>query len=130
MNVILLSLLFLHFISLLILPLLLLLIPFICSVPRYATFETLFDTIKQEHDIAQRHTGRLLTHKALALKFCNITMEHVIAFIDLCLTCAMKKGRAKKGVVVKPLVSSSMGSRAQVNHTVWIEKTKKYIYSG
>ena len=26
-----------------------------------------------------------------------------------------KKGRAKKGVVVKPLVSSSMGSRAQVN---------------
>ena len=42
-------------------------------------------------------------------------MEHVIAYIDLCLTCAMKKGRAKKGVVVKPLVSSSMGSRAQVN---------------
>ena len=76
------------------------------------------------HDIAQRHTGRLLTHKALSLKFCNITMEHVISFIDLCLTGAMKKGRAKKGVVVKPLVSSSMGSRAQVNHTVWIEKTK------
>jgi hypothetical protein len=52
---------------------------------------------------------------ALALKFCSVTMEHVIAYIDVCLTCAMKKGRSKKGVVVEPLVSSSMGSRAQVN---------------
>ena len=30
-----------------------------------------------------RHNGRLLTHKGLALKFCNVIMEQVIAYIDI-----------------------------------------------
>ena len=61
-----------------------------------------------------KHAGRLLTHKDLCLRYANVTMEQVICYLELCETCALKKGKAKKGVVVKPLVSSSMGSRSQV----------------
>ena len=82
---------------------------------RYVTVEDLFDTIHEYHTKKIKHTGRLLTHKDLCLNFCNITMEQVIAYIDLCEVCAMKQGKAKKGVVVKPIISSTMGSRAQVS---------------
>ena len=84
-------------------------------IPRYVTFETLFDTIHDDHVQKEKHTGRLLTYKDLSLRYANITMEHVIAYLDLCEVCQMKKGRAKKGVVVKPIVSSNMGNRAQVD---------------
>ena len=45
----------------------------------------------------------------------SITMQQVILFIECCETCQQKQGRVKKGVVVKPLVSSRFNSRCQVD---------------
>ena len=42
----------------------------------------------------------MLTHKDLYLQFANITIEQVIAYIDICEACAFKQGKAKKGTVV------------------------------
>ena len=81
---------------------------------RYVTVENLFDAIHEDHTKRVKHTGRLLTYKYLCHRYANVTMEQVICYLDLCETCALKKGKAKKGVVVKPIVSSHMGSRAQV----------------
>ena len=78
------------------------------------TVENLFDAIHEDHTKQVKHAGRLLTHKDLCHRYANVTMEQVICYLELCETCALKRGKAKKGVVVKPIVSSQMGSRAQV----------------
>ena len=82
---------------------------------RYVTLENLFDVTHDDHIKQVKHAGRLLTHKDLCLRYANVTMEQVICYLELCETCALKKGKSKKGIVVKPLVSSSMGSRSQVS---------------
>ena len=81
---------------------------------RYVTVENLFAAIHEDHTKRVKHTGRLLTYKDLCHRYANVTMEQVICYMDLCETCALKKGKAKKGVVVKPIISSEMGSRSQV----------------
>lgn len=81
---------------------------------RYVTLENLFDAIHEDHIKRTKHAGRLLTHKDICHRYANVTMEQIICYLELCETCALKKGKAKKGVVVKPIVSSQMGSRAQV----------------
>ena len=87
------------------------------SQKRYVTAENLFDSIHESHTQRTKHAGRLLTHKDLCQRYANITVEQVMMYLNLCETCAMKKGKAKKGVVVKPIVSSGMGSRAQVKYS-------------
>ena len=42
-------------------------------------------------------------------------MQQVIAYTDSCEVCSLKQGRIKKGVVVKPIVSSMFNSRCQVD---------------
>ena len=85
------------------------------SRKRYVTYESLFDAIMEYHAEAGKHTGRLLTFKKLQQIYANITMQYVILFIECCETCQQKQGRVKKGVVVKPLVSSRFNSRCQVD---------------
>ena len=85
------------------------------SRKRYVTYEKLFDAIKEYHDDNGKHTGRLLTFKKLKIIFVNITMQQVIQFIECCETCQQKQGRIKKGIVVKPIVSSKFNSRCQVD---------------
>ena len=81
---------------------------------RFVTVENLFDAIHEDHTKRIKHAGRLLTYKDLCQRYANVTMEQVICYVDLCETCALKKGKAKTGIVVKPIVSSEMGSRSQV----------------
>ena len=59
----------------------------------------MFITIHKYHSKKIKHTGRVLTHKDLYLQFANITIEQVIAYIDICEACAFKQGKAKKGTV-------------------------------
>ena len=42
----------------------------------------------------------MLTYKDLYLQFANITIEQVIAYIDICEACAFKQDKAKKGAVM------------------------------
>ena len=43
--------------------------------PRFATYETLYDSILEYHAEAGKHTGRLLTFKKLKERYANITMQ-------------------------------------------------------
>ena len=66
------------------------------SSKEYVTVENLFDVIHENHTKNVKHSGRLLTYKELSLRYANITMEQIICFIDLCNTCANKKGKTMR----------------------------------
>ena len=45
----------------------------------------------------------------------NITKEVTRIYVDLCETCALKKRKVRKSIVVKPIISNIMNSRCQVD---------------
>ena len=82
---------------------------------RYMTFEGLFDAIKEVHEDGMKHGCRDILNKKLQKMYANITVKQMQAFVDCCEVCQVKKGRMKKGVVVKPIVTSDVNRRAQVD---------------
>ena len=55
--------------------------------------------------------------------YANISQDKVMAYIESCEVCSVKKQRIKKGIVVKPIVSKEMNSRCQVRTiplTIWL----------
>lgn len=44
-----------------------------------------------------------------------ICREIIELYVNLCQECELKKGRAKKGIVVKPIVSKEQNERCQVD---------------
>jgi hypothetical protein len=61
------------------------------------------------------HGGRDKMMKAL-VKYANITREVIELFKSLCIECEKKRKRPMtKGVVVKPICSKTLGSRAHVD---------------
>ena len=81
---------------------------------RYATFESLYDIIKEVHEEGLKHGCRDILNKKLQTMYANISVKQIQAFVDCCEVCQVKKGRMKKGVVVKPIVTSGMNRRCQV----------------
>ena len=61
------------------------------------------------------HGCRDILNKKLPQMYGNISVKQMQAFVDCCETCQVKKGRMKKGVVVKPIVTSDMNRRCQVD---------------
>ena len=61
------------------------------SRKRYVVYEQLCDVIREAHELAGKHTGRLLTFKKLQEQFANITMQQVISYIDCCEVCQQKQ---------------------------------------
>ncbi|XP_060842993.1 KRAB-A domain-containing protein 2-like [Rhopalosiphum padi] len=51
----------------------------------------------------------------LNLKYKNITRETIMIFLNLCDHCQKKGSTVKKGLVVKPILSSELNSRCQVD---------------
>ena len=47
--------------------------------------------------------------------YANITVKQMQAFVECCEVCQVKKGRMKKGVVVKPIVTSDVNRRCQID---------------
>ena len=82
---------------------------------RYATFKTRFDIIKDVHEEGAKHGCRDILSKKLQTMCANISVKQIPAFVDCCEVCQVKKGRMKKGVVVKPIVTSEMNRRCQVD---------------
>ena len=77
--------------------------------------DELFDIIKQVH-ISTGHGGRDKMQKVIFEKYANITRAVIELYKSLCLECLKKRKRhATKGVVVKPILCSGHGSRAQVD---------------
>ena len=85
------------------------------STLRNATFESLFDIIKEVHEEGLKHGCRDILNKKLQTMYANISVKQIQAFVDCCEVCQVKKGRMKKGVVVKPIVTSGMNRRCQVD---------------
>ena len=56
--------------------------------------------------------GTLLTTKQ---KYANITKEIIQIYVNLCESCNLKKSKIRKSLVVKPILSSEMNSRCQVD---------------
>lgn len=70
------------------------------NIRYYVTNEELFDILSETH-IGTVHGGR--------------TQEVIMLYLNLCKQCQMKYNASKKDIVVKPMVSSKLNSRCQVN---------------
>ncbi|XP_047488152.1 uncharacterized protein LOC125038654 [Penaeus chinensis] len=81
----------------------------------YVTIEDTYDIIKRAH-ITTGHGGRDKMKCNLGAKYANITKEALELFKSYCITCQKKRKQNKSaGVVVKPLLSSELNSRGQVD---------------
>ncbi|XP_015600310.1 KRAB-A domain-containing protein 2-like [Cephus cinctus] len=84
------------------------------NIQCYVTNEELFSILYGTH-IRIGHGGRTRMLKELQVKYKNITYEVVMLYLNLCKQCQMKHSAPKKGIVVKPIVSSVLNSRCQVD---------------
>ena len=84
------------------------------SGKRLAPLEEMFTIIHDSH-IRTGHGGRDVIVKDVTKKYPNITREIIMEYLKLCKECALKKGKAKKSVVVQPILSKEMNSRCQVD---------------
>lgn len=81
---------------------------------KMACAEEFYDIIHDSH-IRNGHAGRDILLKYINEDYENITRECVELYLKLCKECLLKKGKVRKGIVVKPILSSEMNSRCQVD---------------
>ncbi|XP_070182237.1 KRAB-A domain-containing protein 2-like [Littorina saxatilis] len=85
------------------------------SILYYATLEETYDIVKRAH-VATGHGGRDRMEKELHKKYDNIPRHAIELYKSLCAECQKKKKRARvKGVVVRPILSNDILSRAQID---------------
>ena len=85
------------------------------SILYFVTNEELYEKIQEVHT-QQGHGGinKMLAH--LKKRYANITQEAVTMFITFCEECERRRNRANsKSIVVKPIRSSDLNSRGQVD---------------
>jgi len=81
----------------------------------FAAVEDLFDIIHRAH-IATGHGGRDRMLKEVSKKYANIPRQAVELYKSLCEECQRKHKRPQvKGVVVKPILTTDLLSRCQVD---------------
>jgi len=51
----------------------------------------------------------------LIKKYKNITRESIMLYLNVCISCQKKGSTAKKGLVVKPIISNELNSRCQID---------------
>lgn len=83
------------------------------NIQFYVTNEELFRILYGTHTRIV-HGGRTYMLKYLQIKYKNITYGVVMLYLNLCKRCQMKRSSPKKGIVVKPMISSELNSRCQV----------------
>ncbi|XP_063290440.1 zinc finger protein 420-like [Pelobates fuscus] len=84
------------------------------SVKKFVHAEELFDILYSTH-LSIGHGGRDRMIKQLNTLYTNITQAQIKMFLDLCEPCQQKQKSAKKGIVVKPIISSHFNCRCQVD---------------
>jgi len=80
----------------------------------YVFNEELFNIIHDTHLIIG-HGGRNRMEYELNKKYKNITRESIMLYLNLCKSCQKKGSTAKKGLVVKPIISNELNSRCQID---------------
>ena len=81
---------------------------------RFVPFEDLFDVIHEVH-IEKGHSGRDIMQKHMATRFANVTTDHINIYRSFCEKCGLKKSKARRGVVVKPILTPNVMARGQVD---------------
>ena len=81
---------------------------------KYLTDEELFHELHELH-VEKGHAGRDIMKKAVIERFANVTQEAIMSFLVCCESGVNKRGKAKKGLVVKPILSKEALSRMQVD---------------
>ncbi|XP_043497554.1 KRAB-A domain-containing protein 2-like [Polistes fuscatus] len=84
------------------------------NIQYYVTNDELFSILSETHT-RTGHGGRTRMLKELQVKYKNITYEVVMLYLNLCKQCQMKQSTPKKGIVAKPIISSELNSRCQVD---------------
>lgn len=84
------------------------------TVRYYVATEELYSVLHETH-LAIGHGGRNRMVQELKLKYCNVTKETIMIYLSLCKTCNEKRATTRKGLVVKPILSKEMNSRAQMD---------------
>ena len=79
-----------------------------------ASTDELFDVIRTQH-LLTGHGARDITNNKLKGSHANVTKELIQLYVDLCETCAMKKRKIRKSLVIKPIISNLLNSRCQVD---------------
>ena len=75
-----------------------------------------FTEIIRDVHVASGHKGETKTHKKVQEHYSNIPLTAVRAFIASCERCAEKaKKKNARGVVVRPILASSLNERGQVD---------------
>ena len=82
---------------------------------RFVCVEDMFDVLQAIHRTTG-HGGRTAMCKATSEKSANISRAQITLYLQLCEECQLKKSSVRKSVVVKPIISNSMNSRAQVSN--------------
>ena len=80
----------------------------------FVPMEELFDKIHEAH-IEKSHPGRDIMQKYLLTKYVNVTTEHIKIYRSFCEKCGLKKSKARRGVVDKPILTQNVMSRGQVD---------------
>uniref|UniRef100_A0A8C4RCU6 Integrase catalytic domain-containing protein n=1 Tax=Erpetoichthys calabaricus TaxID=27687 RepID=A0A8C4RCU6_ERPCA len=84
------------------------------SVKKFVHAKELFDILFSTH-LSIGHGGRDRMIKQLNTLYKNITQAQIKMFLDSREPCQQKQKSAKKGNVVKPIISSHFNSRCQVD---------------
>ena len=74
------------------------------TMQRFLCNEELFDELHELH-VEKGHGGRDIMKKEVQEKFANVTQESIMSFLACCESCTNKRGKVKKGLVVKPILS-------------------------
>lgn len=80
----------------------------------YTKESDVFDVLHDAHQ-SLGHGGRDRMLYELNSKFKNITRFEVDLYLSLCEQCQLKHKKIRKGLVVKPIISSEFNSRCQVD---------------
>lgn len=84
------------------------------EIKYYVHDEELFDIIHDVH-LSIGHGGRNRMEHEVNTKYKNITRDIIMLYLNSCESCQKKGSTAKKGLVVKPIISSEMNSRCQID---------------
>ncbi|MPC57657.1 KRAB-A domain-containing protein 2 [Portunus trituberculatus] len=81
---------------------------------RFVCAEDVFDVIDAIHR-ASGHGGRTIVFRETSEKYANVSRSQIELHLQFCEECHLKKSTVRKSVTVKPIVSNSMNSRAQLD---------------
>ena len=80
----------------------------------FVTKSELFNVIHELHLLKGHGARDVMFHEAKE-RYANVTREVLQLYVDACEECQLKRKKVRKSLVVKPIISKAMNSRAQVD---------------